>query len=562
MVLKKIKSHSSEGDFWMLFNFGKITLRDEILYREIKFIKVKSSDFYNQEDWSLTEFIIEEIAEQIVNKFKLADIYDYNGKFVSELNINHKSIEKREIILSNYRNFKVGSCEDFFCNTPFDGHINNKAYYFFNNDTFVPLSLINQFFYYYSTKVITIITDFEKLNKGFVSRDLLENKFIFDNTIGIGQKEAKFIGKYWFTDIDESKTGLYILRKSVNSFFSLLKKQKDIKGQLTGEIFYNIPFRFPIKITVIGQKIAKNKFFSYRLFNAEPNKKDFSFFINTQDVEPIALVDTRSGEDTHGDSETYTDNIAIDGMEILDLVSDTPLIATNPNLGVEEITVNNDIFLDSPNYKKTKKIENDRNYIKGNTVVNTVEDLGILSNQTSTGSNIQAIDYTAIQENSSDLFLKILEYLKEKGVNITFATINDSTDHIFSFYEPENSKIPYLIIAIAQLQDREFFIIETGLYKNIGIVENLSNVPIKKKNDNILTRLIKVLDHKSVRFSWSSIFYDGTQSKDYQNKKKRFEYLKEKMLLEVVQPVNHRYGLSEKITVKKIGETIYKKISK
>lgn len=561
MVLKKIKSHSKEGEYWMLFNFGKIVFRDDILYRELKFIKV-SSDFYDLTRWNFNDIIIDEIAEQTINKFKLADIYDCNGKFVCDLDRNHKSIEKKEVILSNYRNFKVGTCEDFFYDTPFEGQINNKAYYSFNNDTFIPLSLISQYFYYYSTKVINIITDFEKLNTGFIDRNLQENNFTFDNTIGIGQKEAKFIGKYWFTDIDESKTGMYILRKSINNFFSLLKKQKDKEGQLVGEIFYNIPFRFPIKATIIGQSIAKDKFFSYRLFNVEPNKKDFSFFINDQDIEPIALVDTRSAENNEEDSETYTDNITIDGIEILDLVSDSPIIPINPNLGVEDITVDNDIFLHSPNYKKTKKIQNDRNYIKGNTVVNILEGQEILNNQNTTGNNVQAIDYTSIQENSSDLFLKILEYLKEKGVNIFFATINDSTDNKFSFYEPENSKIPYLIIAVADFNNREFFIIETGLYRNIGIVENLSNIPVQKNNDIVLTKLIKILDHKSVKFSWSSIFYDGTHSKDYQNKKKRFEYLKEKMLLEVLQPVNHRYGLAEELTIQKIGDIIYKKINK
>ncbi|MFC0428187.1 hypothetical protein [Chryseobacterium scophthalmum] len=563
MVLKKIKSYSREGDCWMLFNFGKITFRDEILYREIKFIKVNPSAYYNSEEWSLDEIIIEEIAEQIVNKFKLADIYDCNGKFVCDLNKNNNKIEKREVILSNYRNFKVGSCGEFFNDTPFANQINNKAYYLFNNDTFISLSLVSQFFYYYSTKVINIITDFEKFNKGFVNRDVLESKFVFDNTIGIGQKEAKFIGKYWFTHKDENKTGIYLLRKAINSFYSLLWKQKEEKrGHLSGEIFYNIPFNFPIKATVIGQKLAKNKFFAYRLLNIEPNKKDNLFFINDQDIEPIALVDTRSAENNHGDSETYTDNITIDGEEILDLVSDSPAVSTNPNLGVEEIAVDNDIFLDSPNYKKTKKIQNDKNYIKGNTVVNTVEDHGILSNQTTTGNNTQAIDYTAIQENSSDLFLKILEYLKEKGVNIVFATINDSADEKFSFYEPENSKIPYIIIAIARLNDREFFIIETGLYRNIGLVENLSNIPVQQRNDKNLSKLIKILDHRSVKFSWSSIFYDGTLSKDYQNKKIRCDYIREKMFLEVLQPVNHRYGLTEKNTIQKIGDTIYKKINK
>ncbi|MCP1297616.1 hypothetical protein NK356_00345 [Chryseobacterium sp. S0630] len=563
MILKKIKSYSKEGDFWMLFNFGKITFRDEILYREVKFIRVNSSDFYNSQDWNLKEIIIEEIVEQIVNKFKLADIYDCNGKFVCDLNKNHKKIEKREVILSNYRNFRVGSCEEFFENTPFANQIDNKAYYSFSHNTFISLSLISQFFYYYSTKVINIITDFEKFNKGFISRDLLESKFVFDNTIGIGQNEAKLIGKYWFTDRDENKTGMYLLRKAVNSFYSLLWKQKeDKRGQLSGEIFYNIPFNFPIKATVIGQMIAKNKFFAYRLLNVEPNKKDYPFYINDQDIEPVALVDTRSAENNQGNPNTYTDNITIDGEEILDLVSDSPAVVTNPNLEVEEVTVDNDVFLVSPHYKKTKKILNDQNYIKGNTVVNNVEEQGILSNQTTTGSNVQAINYIAIQENSSDLFLKILEYLKQKGVNISFATINDSTDEKFSYYEPENSKIPYIIIAIARLNNREFFIIETGLYRNIGIVENLSNIPTQQKNDKNLTKLIRTLDHKNVKFSWSSIFYDGTLSKDYQSKKIRFDSIREKMLLEVIQPVNHRYGLTERDTIQKIGDTIYKKINK
>ncbi len=561
MVLKKIKSQSKIGEYWLLLNFGEIFLENEIFYREICFIKVSLDDFFDSKKWFPECIITERVVENIINNFKLADIYDYNGEFVRNLDIEYKGLEKKEVIISNKINFKINQGYDFFKKTVLEGSIKN-LYFFKCQNTFISLSLIFLRYYYYSSKIINIITDFEKLNLGFKDRNFEECNFVYDNTLGIGNMEAKLIGKYWFTNPDELKTGLNILKNSINHFYNNLMKQKETGKKLKSEIPFKLPFNFPLKCTLLCLKIDNNKFFALRIIDEKPIREEFSFYVNSRDITPIAECDTRKANNAKEDKE-YNPIIINDTQETPNFFSNEICKPTNPSLGIKDLEVVNDVFSLSPNFNTTKKIEKKHNYKPRKKIIKDVDGHGIISNENSS-DNIRGVNYSSVKNiNSSDFFSNILEYLALKGLRIEYATINDSSDNKFSNFIPKNAKVSYLIIAIVQTKEGEFCVFETGLNMSIGIVKNISNIPIQKNNDMRLTEFVKFLDNEKIKFRWSSIYYNSKAlTKNFSSKMHNFEYIKQQYFLEIIQPVDHRYNLSEKDTLERIGDTIFKKINR
>lgn len=559
MVLKKIESQSKAGEYWLLLNFGDTFLENEILMREISFIKVSPDDYFDPEKWIPKCIITERVYENLINEFKLADVYNYKGQFVCNLDIKHPKLKKREVVISNQINFKINKY-DFFNKTVLEGAINN-VFFFRCQDIYIPLGLIFLRYYYSSTKIINLITNYEKLSIGFKERNFEECSFVYDNTEGIGNKEAKEIGRYWFTHWNEQKTGFNVLKGSINYFYNNLMHQKKIDGELRGEIPYKLPFDFPLKATVLCQKLDNEKFIAYRIYDEKPYRKELSFFANNKDITPIAEYDTRKAEDAEEDRD-YNPLFINETEEMPNFFSNEIISPANPSLGIEDQEVINDVFSISPKFAITKKIEKEYNYKPKNSVEKDIDGYGIVGNENSS-DNIKGINFSSVKDiDSSDFFSMILEYLVQKGLKVEYATINDSSDNKFSRYTPKNTKISYLIIAIIHTKEAEFCIFETGVNMSIGIVKNLSNIPIQKKNDMRLTEFIKLLDHEKIKFRWSSVYYNPKVStKNHPLKKKKFEHIKQNFFLEVIQPVDHRYSLSEKETLEKIGDTIFKKIS-
>lgn len=82
-------------------------MENEVFKRDISFINVSPDNYFNPEKWAPERIITERIAENTINNFKLADIYDFTGEFVRNLDIEHPKLEKKEVIISNQYNFKT-----------------------------------------------------------------------------------------------------------------------------------------------------------------------------------------------------------------------------------------------------------------------------------------------------------------------------------------------------------------------------------------------------------------------------------------------------------------------
>lgn len=552
----EVSRYSNENDFWLLFHFCELSYdpNDESLKRTIFLVNIKDNNFCSVSHWNTERVISIKIREEKTILYTLGTIFNYEGYPIKYPSERENCIEKKEIILSNSQNYREDRLLEFFSNSNFpmkgieQDVMSEKAHYYyfnrFNNDeVYVPITLINKYFYYSSISAIHSII-YDRMEEGIKGLKNIDGKktVIYDGNY-INAIDVKSIARYYFTLGYEK--GIDILRKSVNDFYEKLLNKKKLNAPLVSDIKYRLPFNFPLKVVVLGQYIHGKRFIAYDIVEVKPNNKEIVKFFSVDEFDLFNINDKRSSDAR--ETKERKDGTRLGGQYVGDDSSDLddskPTISSLPK---EEISIpKKNFFFDTPKSTILEKIDQKHKYICDNLVKKDYDGYGINEGQTDPNSKTRKVNGSILEGISHfQIFLDALTCINEDNdFFVTLITINGSYKYPYSiapYYYKDNKPykvVDQMLIANIVYNQRHFCIIDTGPGLRIGIFENY-NIPFSESDDDTLTRFINYM-LQNYHFLWSSVFYDEKISVPNKSKKQKYDRILENFRFRIMQPFEH-----------------------
>lgn len=559
-ALKKVND-INENSFWILMHYGRSfwNFKENRVFREVLLIN-SAKKSYDLENWSKGKIIKVEFPEEKTFSLPLGSVFASDGKFI-------KIPDQKDKGLYTIRNVTVSKNTNYFKNGYF-GQLKQSNYPIYNDYVggvyagcpyykvfenyfgikriIIPAHVIRSYFYNLSSLSIHHIV-WGSLFKGIEDPIKVDSNWILPyNSSIIAEREARLLGKYVFTN---DKIGINTLRESHNAFKTNLLKDQKHEGNGRYYLDGRVPFKFEIKLNVLGHYIKKDDneqcFLVHQIIGAEPKDKEIhSFFTN----DSFKLWDLNDKRSKRNDGNITTNVKGVSNIESLD---NLPIKdgETNTSISPQEIPVSiGNIFLQTPSISKLDKDSQEQNYTVNKYLEKEYNSLG--TNYGNTNSDSETRRFNELSLDSLNNYFKILpfviEILEKDGIICEYLKLKDH-EGIYSFPPIQTELARVFLILKISFKDRHYCLVDSGYGKSIGFFSYVDQSIEFESYDDETVKYVLIHMIRSKRLNWSKVGNDL--------------YLSKKLNIKLYKSMKHVvFYEKDKINFKKSAESLAERI--